>query len=86
MFREGATAYDVLGVSKRSSQQDIKRVFRRLAVRLHPDKLGPFESDEAAVKANDRFVKVRVISVSYVPGTYSYTHACFRCSTTRTLP
>lgn len=64
MFREGATAYEVLGVSKRSSQQDIKRVFRRLAVRLHPDKLGPFESDEAAVKANDLFVKVRVICLS----------------------
>lgn len=65
MFREGATAYEVLGLSKRSSQQDIKRRYRKLAVMLHPDKLGPFESDEAEAKATDLFIKVRVISCVY---------------------
>lgn len=59
IFRDGASFYDVLGVSKRSSQQEIKRVFRKLAVMMHPDKLGPFGSAEAAAKANDIFVKVQ---------------------------
>lgn len=53
-----ATFYDLLGVSKRASQEEIKRVFRKLAVKMHPDKLGPFESEEAEIEANNIFVKV----------------------------
>lgn len=54
----GETFYDVLSVSQRSDQAEIKRVFRRLAVRMHPDKLGPFEDEGSERKANDAFVKV----------------------------
>lgn len=54
----GATFYDLLGVSRHSSQQEIKRVFRKLAITMHPDKLGPFESEEAEDRANAIFVKV----------------------------
>ena len=54
----GATFYDLLGVSRHASQQEIKRVFRKLAIKLHPDKLGPFESEEEEEKANAVFVKV----------------------------
>lgn len=80
MFREGATAYDMLGVSKRSSQKDIKRGFRRLAIRLHPDKLGPFKSAEAEREANDVFVKVRLylLFMYLVPGNPGT--CVFRCS------
>lgn len=56
--RGSGTLYDFLGISPRSSQAEIKRVFRRLAVRMHPDKIGPFESAAAERKANDLFVKV----------------------------
>lgn len=66
IFRDGASFYDILGVSKRSDQQEIKRVFRKLAIRLHPDKLGPFESVEAEGKANDIFVKVCVNAVCMI--------------------
>lgn len=55
-----ATFYDFLGVSPRTSQDDIKRVFRKLAVKMHPDKLGPFESEEEEGEANAIFVKVPV--------------------------
>ncbi len=30
--------YDVLGVPKNASQDEIKRTFRRLAMKYHPDK------------------------------------------------
>lgn len=55
-----ATFYDFLGVSPRTSQDEIKRVFRKLAVKMHPDKLGPFESEEEEGEANAIFVKVSV--------------------------
>lgn len=54
-----ATLYEVLGVSKHSSRKEIKRVYRDLALVMHPDKLGPLLNDDAAVsEANDVFVKV----------------------------
>jgi DnaJ-class molecular chaperone len=31
--------YDVLGVKKNASDADIKRAYRRLSLRLHPDKV-----------------------------------------------
>lgn len=56
----GVTYYDVLGVSQNSSQAEIKSVFRRLAVKMHPDKLGGFEDEESERYATDTFVKVSV--------------------------
>eukprot|EP00903_Cladosiphon_okamuranus_P013217 g12328.t1 len=58
-FRDpNATFYDLLGVSRHSSQKEIKRVFRKLAVQMHPDKLGPFENKEAEGEANAIFMKI----------------------------
>lgn len=60
--KEGrGTYYDVLGVLQRSSQAEIKRVFRKLAVKIHPDKLGPFETEEAENRANGVFVQASAL-------------------------
>lgn len=64
-FRDGGTFYALLGVSQRSSQEEIKRVFRKLAIRMHPDKRGPFESADEEGKANDLFVKVLALRRFY---------------------
>ncbi len=42
-----ANPYDVLGVSKKANEAEIKKAFRSLAKKYHPDKHG---GDEAAVK------------------------------------
>ena len=39
--------YEILGVSKTASQEDVRRAFRKLAVKYHPDKAG---GDEAKFK------------------------------------
>ncbi|MCK5027024.1 MAG: DnaJ domain-containing protein, partial [Candidatus Pacebacteria bacterium] len=39
--------YSVLGIEKRSSKDDIKKAFRKLAHKYHPDKKG---GDEAKFK------------------------------------
>lgn len=39
--------YEVLGVEKDSNEDDIKRSYKKLALKLHPDKNTAPRSDEA---------------------------------------
>ena len=48
--------YDVLGLTPDASEDDIKRSFRRLALKLHPDK--QVGSDEERATAEQRFKEV----------------------------
>jgi len=49
--------YDVLGVSTRATKEDIKRAYKTLAMKLHPDKRQRKDSEtkETKAKANDAF-------------------------------
>lgn len=61
-----ATFYDWLGVPRHADQKEIKRVFKKLAIQMHPDKLGPFANEEAESEANAIFIQA-CIRIKYHP-------------------
>ncbi|KAH9261380.1 hypothetical protein BASA81_000012 [Batrachochytrium salamandrivorans] len=49
------THYEALGIEKQSSQEEIKKSYRKLALRFHPDKCGAPKAEEAFKKLNKAF-------------------------------
>ena len=49
--------YDILGVSKDASQEDIKKAFKKLSIMWHPDK-HVNDSVEDQKKAEDKFKEI----------------------------
>ncbi|ETV98581.1 hypothetical protein H310_08703 [Aphanomyces invadans] len=42
--------YEILGASSGASPQDLKRIYRKLSLKYHPDKVAPEERDSAQAK------------------------------------
>ena len=57
IVRSHPTPYEVLGVDDNASDEDIKKAFRKLALRLHPDKLSG-ASEEQRAAAERKFKEV----------------------------
>ena len=47
--------YDILGVAKDSSDDEIKKAYRKLALKLHPDKNRAPQATEAFKKVSSAF-------------------------------
>lgn len=54
--KEKVDYYKVLGVDKKASQKDIKRAYKKLAMKWHPDKHS--ESPETKAQANRKFKEI----------------------------
>ena len=47
-----ATLYDKLGVPRHATQADVRKAFRELALRHHPDRTGPTSSSHLFAEAS----------------------------------
>lgn len=66
-YQRSVDYYSVLGVSRDSSTKDINMAFKRLALKLHPDKSG---GDRASVE------QFYLVSCAYNDGHISYSSSC----------
>jgi DnaJ family protein C protein 16 len=53
--------YSVLGVSRSSSNSDIKKAYKKLAMQWHPDKTDSTDANERFIKINQAYEVCRII-------------------------
>ena len=59
IVRSHPTPYEVLDVAESASEEEIKRSFRKLALRLHPDKAKHPQAPEAFTAIEAAWQKLR---------------------------
>jgi molecular chaperone DnaJ len=50
--------YQLLGVERNATMRSLKKAYHKIALELHPDKLGPFDTREEEKEAESEFIKL----------------------------
>jgi len=56
-YKDIDSAYKVLEIDKSTTDEEVKKAYRRMAVKYHPDKVG-YLGEDFKKTANDKFQKV----------------------------
>jgi len=71
--------YEILGVSKGASQDEVKKAYRKLALKYHPDRVAPDEKTGAAEKFKEATEAYEVLSDSQKRQQYDqFGHSAFQ--------
>ena len=57
MSKDTGFAYKILGISKDASDEEVKKAYRRMAMKYHPDKVS-YLGEDFQKTAKDKFQKV----------------------------